>query len=505
MEKQSKNIVLFSLISFLVLSFIAFLGFRAIEHEALLDKYEHRELARTHISQAETFIEHQLKQKQVRVNSMVSFMSFDNASLAELTEKDTDIVAAFILANNQLIYPNERSFLSPKQRDWLNVLAPIIEDPSRLYSHAYTEEAIPDWGWYQTEQRGEPVLIYWLKQDNQLLGFKISYISLLTDLLGGLEMAVAPDALTIEDNGALIYQQGQAALIDNKDGLLQSSLLPYPLNFWQVNYYTRVTNSNHSVYLWGSMLVGSLIAFIGMMMFRYYRRYELNKQHIAQQERLIDYLSDTIARPVSNLVRQMRELKQIEVDKPLAANQVSLLNRWRNEGNAIARRADNLLVLNETQPVKTSQFDLCELLRSLSGDFQSLYQEKGMSIHLMLPPQLLVTSDSEKVRLILANLLCNAEKYARLGKRVDLSCRIDDAQQQVVVVIRDYGTGVSGVELKQLFEPFYRATQAVSDDNIGIGVGLTVSRYLAESLGGSLQADIKQPGLAFILRLPVIH
>lgn len=85
---------------------------------------------------------------------------------------------------------------------------------------------------------------------------------------------------------------------------------------------------------------------------------------------------------------------------------------------------------------------------------------------------------------IMFNLVSNAYKYTKKGGRIEISYSIND---DVSIIIKDTGIGMSKTEVKKIFEPFYRADKARSED--GLGIGLCVVKHIIENTGGSIFID----------------
>jgi hypothetical protein len=94
-----------------------------------------------------------------------------------------------------------------------------------------------------------------------------------------------------------------------------------------------------------------------------------------------------------------------------------------------------------------------------------------------------VSADRQRLRQVLLNLLSNAIKYNRPGGKVALSWRVEDTR--CCIEVSDTGPGMSAVQVQRLFEPFNRLG-AESGAVEGTGIGLFLSRQLAESMGGHL-------------------
>lgn len=119
-----------------------------------------------------------------------------------------------------------------------------------------------------------------------------------------------------------------------------------------------------------------------------------------------------------------------------------------------------------------------------------------------VPTAIEALADPALVAKVLDNLLNNALTYVDGPPSVQVRARqVDD---QVVVEVRDNGIGVSAEDLGRIFRRFSRGTDRRVLDKTGTGLGLYVSRGLAEQMGGSLTLEQSEPsqGSTFALRLP---
>jgi PAS domain S-box-containing protein len=113
-----------------------------------------------------------------------------------------------------------------------------------------------------------------------------------------------------------------------------------------------------------------------------------------------------------------------------------------------------------------------------------------------------VRGDETRVKQILTNLLSNAVKYNAAGGRVEVEIGLTADHRQVAFRVHDNGRGLSAEQLGQLFQPFNRLGREGSGVE-GTGIGLVISRRLAERMGGTLEASSAPgQGSTFELRLP---
>ncbi|HTR20001.1 MAG TPA: GAF domain-containing sensor histidine kinase [Gemmatimonadales bacterium] len=109
-----------------------------------------------------------------------------------------------------------------------------------------------------------------------------------------------------------------------------------------------------------------------------------------------------------------------------------------------------------------------------------------------------ITTDPVRLQQILTNLLTNAIRHSPEGETVTLA--VTATAQQFLFTVSDRGPGIPAELRERIFEPFERF---VPETGMGAGLGLAISRRLAEVLGGSLKLSSGEEGGArFVLELP---
>ena len=110
-----------------------------------------------------------------------------------------------------------------------------------------------------------------------------------------------------------------------------------------------------------------------------------------------------------------------------------------------------------------------------------------------------VDTDVSVVEQILFNLVDNACKYG--AETVEVS--VPACGGGIELRVRDHGPGISGAFRRKLFQPFSKSDREAADSAPGVGLGLSLCRGLARSLGGDLAPDGSvSDGACFVLTLP---
>lgn len=104
--------------------------------------------------------------------------------------------------------------------------------------------------------------------------------------------------------------------------------------------------------------------------------------------------------------------------------------------------------------------------------------------------------DPTACRQILLNLLDNAAKHAPEASRIEIAWDARDGR--LVLEVADEGSGFSAADLRRLGEPFFRGSAAEATRSEGLGIGLSVVRFLAEAHGGTLTFGNRPQGGALV-------
>ncbi len=151
-------------------------------------------------------------------------------------------------------------------------------------------------------------------------------------------------------------------------------------------------------------------------------------------------------------------------------------------------------------------FSLRDLLEETCDLLAIRAQEKGVELVLDIQGNIpeAVNGDPNRLRQILVNLLGNAVKFTERGE-VKLSCTIEKAKGDELLCrfsVQDTGIGISPERLARLFTPFYQGGASTARRFGGSGLGLSISKSLAEMMGGGVTAEsVELEGSTFVVRI----
>jgi signal transduction histidine kinase len=145
-----------------------------------------------------------------------------------------------------------------------------------------------------------------------------------------------------------------------------------------------------------------------------------------------------------------------------------------------------------------------DLLSETYETAQILGEEAGVDVTLDLPEgSVIVDADGGRVRQLVMNLITNAVKYTPTGGKVWMT--LTGTSQAATISVRDTGIGIAPGDVARVFDRFWRADPARSrtGERPGIGLGLAISKWIAEAHGGSIAVTSRpQRGTTFTVTLP---
>ncbi|HTI72644.1 MAG TPA: chemotaxis protein CheB [Candidatus Limnocylindria bacterium] len=194
-------------------------------------------------------------------------------------------------------------------------------------------------------------------------------------------------------------------------------------------------------------------------------------------------------------------------DDAAIAEEVRVLFRQiRNNVSLEAKLIDDLLDLTRINHGKLAlemkAIDLHGALRDAIGIVSSEIEEKKLSLTVRLEAtQTTVLGDGVRLQQIFWNVLRNAVKFTPEGGQIAIDTLLTEDAQRIVVRVADSGVGLSAADVERIFSPFVQTTPRLG----GLGLGLTISRRLTESHGGSMKASSPGIGMgsSFDIELPL--
>lgn len=160
------------------------------------------------------------------------------------------------------------------------------------------------------------------------------------------------------------------------------------------------------------------------------------------------------------------------------------------ETQILSRLVDDLRILALAESgalqLKREPTDLGELIQEVVRSFQARMDDLGVKIDLRVEDIEQLEIDPARIREVLSNLIGNALRYSpRRGMvKVCLTESVVGGEGSVLVSVEDNGPGIASDDLPRIFDRFYK-----SSDSGGMGLGLSIAKYLVEAHGGRISAE----------------
>ena len=179
-------------------------------------------------------------------------------------------------------------------------------------------------------------------------------------------------------------------------------------------------------------------------------------------------------------------------------------SRIRSNGDHLLHLIDDILDLSKFEagqvPTEKIDFSLGEGFAEAIRMVRPLASKKGLDLQVKIAGEIprVLNSDPHRFRQIILNLLGNAIKFTAKGS-ITLHARYTD--DTLFVDVEDTGIGMSPEQSSRLFNAFQQADSSVTRKFGGTGLGLALSRRIAQALGGSLALTRSAPGAGSVFTL----
>ena len=140
-------------------------------------------------------------------------------------------------------------------------------------------------------------------------------------------------------------------------------------------------------------------------------------------------------------------------------------------------------------PLHLEEFALQQLVGEVLAEVEPLISRARLSASTEITGELpAISSDRQKLKQIVLNLLTNAIKFTPHGS-VKVTCRYEAGRQEFAISVTDTGIGIAPQDLNKIFEDFRQADDSVTRQYGGAGLGLAICRRLAVILGGRIDVQ----------------
>jgi signal transduction histidine kinase len=189
----------------------------------------------------------------------------------------------------------------------------------------------------------------------------------------------------------------------------------------------------------------------------------------------------------------------------LNEKQADLINRADSRTKKVTRFVRALLRLTQmrlSNKLQMDVFSLRETIHDAVAAVEAKARDKSIALNSNIEPSIdKIAGDQFSLEEVVTNLLLNAIKYTPANGTVEVNAK--DQGDCVLVEITDTGIGIPQEELPEVFDEFFRASNARKIERDGTGLGLSIVKHVVERHGGEVGAESKEnSGSKFWFTLP---
>ena len=240
---------------------------------------------------------------------------------------------------------------------------------------------------------------------------------------------------------------------------------------------------------------------------------EVKQRQVEHRDLFLATLSHELRNPLGAVMSALRLLQGNQNNSEVQTKTLAAIDRQAVQMTAlledllnVARITKGKIDLNRS-PVRLDGI-VKESVESVSASFEKREQR----VHIVLGDRTAwVNGDAVRLRQIVSNLLTNASRYSPRGEsiliRLEVSPSTDSASLGAAAIhVVDHGFGVPKEMQERIFEPFEQLRRTHNEASEGLGLGLSLSRRLAELHGGTVTVFSQGEGLGstFTIQLPLI-
>ncbi len=217
-------------------------------------------------------------------------------------------------------------------------------------------------------------------------------------------------------------------------------------------------------------------------------------------------ITENIAHDLRSPITRMRGLAEMTLTVRNAdEDHLAVTGTIIEECDRLLEMINAMLDISEAESglmkLKAESVDIAELLRDVSDLFQPVADNKDIHMALETPRSAIVLGEPKKLQRVFSNLLDNALKYTPPGGSIYISMK--EADNAIIVTIKDRGVGISAEDLPRVFDRFFRGEKSRSTQGNGLGLSLAQAFVLVHE-GIITVTSTPGQGSQFVVTLPRI-
>ncbi len=232
--------------------------------------------------------------------------------------------------------------------------------------------------------------------------------------------------------------------------------------------------------------------------------YRISQEANRAKDEFLMTLSHELRTPMTAILGWARLLPNMAPEDPLFREAVASISRG---AQLQARLIDDVLdvsrIISGKLRLSREQIDVARVIAAAIETVKPTADAKRITITAALSALGTIVGDATRLQQVVWNLLTNAIKFTPKQGTITVSAR--RAASQLQISVTDSGEGIDPSFLPHVFEPFRQAENPSTRTHGGLGLGLSIVRYIVEAHGGTVSASSKGRGhgATFTVSLPI--
>ncbi len=507
-------------------------GIRLASHEQERVKANIQRLLTGRLNEIDRSIADQLATLAVDMQKVTSIDSYNLEELRDVVRNDPKIFQLFVInPDDVLLYPSPIGPHTEVERDFILKASDLVNDrqlqlsetassndgrkqtvsaPSQKMKTKSVAPARQAGDWFVWNWGPGINLIYWQRRENgHIVGVAVERARWIADIIAELpdtpSIAQGADSVPsriqiVESGKDVIYKWGPFDP-DPEEAPTAEFRLSSPLSAWQLQTFVPLhlmTAERSGTFNLIAGLVISGLALIGLA-YAIDLQFGRELREASRRVSFVNQVSHELRTPLTN-IRMYAELLDRDLDS-LEENIEQPRKRLSvilSESQRLTRLIGNVLAFarQEKQTLRVCRKEVIvdEIIQTVLDSFRPSLEQKEIEVEFDLNATQPTMIDPDILEQILGNLISNVEKYAADGKWVKICS--SQSEQEIRLIVADHGPGIDVSNRSKVFEPFWRASDLLSQ-SAGTGIGLTIVQYLARLHGGDVKVRSNGDGTQF--------
>jgi signal transduction histidine kinase len=507
--------VIFTFIVMVPLALLLWMGIDGVRREREVARRRTQELFQGRLEEAASRLKEILQARERELIRATEVLSPNTLALREWVRRTPCVSQVFVLGpDRKTLHPppdaertdGERQFLERAEQLWRD--APFWRQRSE--SPSQPGASGPSRGWYSWFWGNGINLVFWERgESGTVLGFELDRMRFISDVVARVardpegQPPVRNRMRLVDSRGETICLWGGYEPLEHEAASASLSL-PFPLTTWRLDYFQDAAGlDDASSGLPLARLVSGLSALgvlLGGLAVYFFRESTRDLREAAQRVSCLNQVSHEIKSPLTN-IRMYSELLQQRV--PAEDESRRSIDIIVSESQRLSRLIANVLTFSRKQQrtlgVRRRPGIIDEAVRSVVAVSSPALAAKGLEVAFSANAPREVAFDPDALQQILGNLLSNVEKYAPESGSVEL--RSTQEGPRTLIEVADRGPGIPWRHREEVFKPFRRLRNELTEGVSGSGLGLSIARDLARLHGGDVRLLPSERGARFQVTL----